>query len=781
MPEYLAPGVYVEEVDNGPKPIEGVSTSTAGFVGMTVKGASIGLPQLVTSFSDFQRKFGGYLNLDPTVFGGHTSLPLAVDGFFANGGKRAYIMRVKPGTSASATFAAKGGLTTKLKMGMDAAIGATVIYPATLRGINVGSQITLQMVVDGVTYASSAQNVTAINRSTGAVTLNAAVNFGALPAKYEMALSLVVLPNGKTAALTADAATGQDKIKLQPVTGLADGNTLVARMVKNGITYESGPIVIKAGGINAGTGEVTFTANIGMGVVAPVSFDARRSTVLTNSKNLDAAGLVDTAAAVPSSFTFNAKDEGAWGNALVIQVTHETGAKTEINTSVGTGGLIADPGNDIALKSTSGFYKNAWVEIDRGSQKRYRKVTKIQGLVITVDGPAIAAADVAAQAPATTTVISTCEFRVSASFNGITEQFPGLTLEKVTGKYYFDAINNTSSLIQVTAIAPASTNPFFVPSAANGLAITLSAGSDGNAPPTDAEYIGVDGGPGLRTGLKAMEDIDQVSILAAPGLTTQVMQNALIEQCERLKDRFAILDPKPKLGGGAPDLNDIQAQRQLYDTKYAALYYPRLLVADPFGGNDIAQPPSGHLAGIYARVDNERGVHKAPANEVVRNIVGLELNITKGEQEILNPLPLNINVLRDFRADGRGLRVWGARCITSDSIWKYINVRRLFIFLEESLDEGTQWVVFEPNDARLWKRVTQSVTNFLTRVWRDGALMGATPEQAFYVRCDETLMTQDDLDNGRLIMEIGVAPVKPAEFVIIRIGQKPSGAEVEEL
>lgn len=781
MPEYLAPGVYVEEVDNGPKPIEGVSTSTAGFIGMTVRGSSAGLPALVTSFSDFQRKFGGYLNLDPTIFGGHTSLPLAVDGFFANGGKRAYIMRVKPATATSAMFATKGGLTTKLKIGQDAAIGATVIYPATLRGINVGTTITLQMMMDGVTYASSALSVTAINRSTGAVTLNAAVNFGALPAKYETALTVIVLPSGKTVAITADAATGQPKATLQSITGLADGNTLVARMVKNGVTYESGPLVIKAGGINAGTGEVTFTANIGIGVVAPVSFDARRTSVLTNSKNLDANGLVDTAAAVPASFTINAKDEGAWGNDLLVQVTHESGAKSEINTSVGTGGLIVDPGNDIALKSTSGFYKNAWLEIDRGNQKRYRKITKIQGQVITVDGPALAAADVAPQAPATTTAISTCEFRVVASYNGTMEQFAGLTLEKVAGKYYFDAINNTSSLIQVTAIAPANTNPLFVPSAANGLAITLGAGSDGAAPPTDANYIGVDGGPGLRTGLKALEDIDQVSILAAPGITTQVVQNALIEQCERLKDRFVILDPKPKLGDGAPDLNDIQAQRQLYDTKYAALYYPRVVVADPFGGNDIALPPSGHMAGIYARVDNERGVHKAPANEVIRNIVGLELNITKGEQEILNPLPLNINVLRDFRSDGRGLRVWGARCITSDSIWKYIPVRRLFIFLEESLDEGSQWVVFEPNDARLWKRVTQSVTNFLTRVWRDGALMGATPEQAFYVRCDETTMSQDDIDNGRLIMEIGVAPVKPAEFVIIRIGQKAGGAEVEEL
>ncbi len=182
-------------------------------------------------------------------------------------------------------------------------------------------------------------------------------------------------------------------------------------------------------------------------------------------------------------------------------------------------------------------------------------------------------------------------------------------------------------------------------------------------------------------------------------------------------------------------------------------------------------PPSGHIAGIYARTDNERGVYKAPANEVIFNITDLDLNITKGEQDILNPLPNNINVLRNFRHQGRGLRVWGARCITSDTQWKYVNVRRLFIFVEASLDQGTQWVVFEPNAQPLWDRVTQSISNFLTSVWRDGALMGTKPEEAFFVRVGYSTMTQDDIGNGRLIIRIGIAPVKPAEFVIIRISQ----------
>jgi phage tail sheath protein FI len=184
------------------------------------------------------------------------------------------------------------------------------------------------------------------------------------------------------------------------------------------------------------------------------------------------------------------------------------------------------------------------------------------------------------------------------------------------------------------------------------------------------------------------------------------------------------------------------------------------------------------VVGIYARTDIARGVHKAPANEVVLAIDDLQAHVLKEQQDILNPR--NINVVRDFRDHGRGLRVWGARCITSDPDWRYVNVRRLFNFLEHSLDNGTQWVVFEPNDERLWARVRQSVSSFLTDVWRSGALMGTTAEQAFFVKCDATTMTQGDIDNGRLILVIGVAPVRPAEFVIIRIGQWAGGSMVQE-
>jgi hypothetical protein len=213
-----------------------------------------------------------------------------------------------------------------------------------------------------------------------------------------------------------------------------------------------------------------------------------------------------------------------------------------------------------------------------------------------------------------------------------------------------------------------------------------------------------------------------------------------------------------------------------YDSKYAALYYPWIQVANPTPGatsTTMFMPPSGHMAGIWARNDNERGVHKAPANEVIRGCLGLGINLTSAEQGALNPV--GINCLRSF--PGRGIRVWGARTISSDPSWRYLNVRRLFNYVEKSIEGGTQWVVFEPNDFDLWQRVKRDVSAFLKRVWMDGALFGRTPGEAFYVKCDEENNPPETRDVGQLIVEIGIAPVKPAEFVIFRISQYTAGAE----
>jgi phage tail sheath protein FI len=288
--------------------------------------------------------------------------------------------------------------------------------------------------------------------------------------------------------------------------------------------------------------------------------------------------------------------------------------------------------------------------------------------------------------------------------------------------------------------------------------------------PSPSLFIGKDQGPGNKTGLVTFEDIDEIAIVAAPGMVDPAIQDAVISHCERM-NRFAILDSELTIEKGGVD--KIKKPR---DSQFAGFYFPWIEVYDPAKDKNVFVPPSGHMTGIYSRSDNTRGVHKAPANEVVRGALGLKYTISKGEQDILNPR--GINCIRYFK--DRGIRVWGARTVSSDPSWRYINVRRLFIMVEESIKNGTQWVVFEPNDHALWKRITRNITAFLLRVWKDGALFGQTPEQAFYVKCDEETNPPEVVDAGMVVIEIGMAPVKPAEFVIFRISQWQSGASVNE-
>jgi len=273
----------------------------------------------------------------------------------------------------------------------------------------------------------------------------------------------------------------------------------------------------------------------------------------------------------------------------------------------------------------------------------------------------------------------------------------------------------------------------------------------------------------IQAGLRLLEPIDEIAIVAVPGGLDSGVQTAVVNHCENMKDRFAILD-----GQRTTTITVAAIQGTVGDSNFAALYFPWLQVFDPVTKANpttkglIFVPPSGHMAGIYARVDAERGVHKAPANVAPRGVLGLEYQTSKNEQDLLNPD--GVNVIRNLKGN---IKVWGARTLggNGNGEFKYINVRRLMLFLAESIDEGTQFVVFEPNNPALWQRITRSVTAFLTNVWRGGALFGLTPEEAFYVKCDETTNPPDVRELGQVVTEIGVAIVKPAEFVIFRITQ----------
>ena len=307
----------------------------------------------------------------------------------------------------------------------------------------------------------------------------------------------------------------------------------------------------------------------------------------------------------------------------------------------------------------------------------------------------------------------------------------------------------------------------------------LSKGKDGNRFLAHAVYgffnnggsrcwvtaIPTAGPTDVQTALEGFEAIDEITMVAVPGETNKAVQSAVVDHCKKMNDRFAIIDSEKGAGPGEPN----KIQLQLGASDYAALYYPWIQVFDPITEDNQLVPPSGHMAGIYARVDTERGVHKAPANVDVRGALDVERRISKPQQDGLNPI--GINCIRRFNGS---VKVWGARTLggNKNGEWKYINVRRLFLFLRESIDEGTQGYVFEPNDAKLWAKITLNVSAFLTGQWRNGALFGGTPGEAFYVKCDAETNPPDVIDQGQVVTEIGVAVVKPAEFVIFRISQK---------
>lgn len=317
------------------------------------------------------------------------------------------------------------------------------------------------------------------------------------------------------------------------------------------------------------------------------------------------------------------------------------------------------------------------------------------------------------------------------------------------------------------------------------------------------------------SGLDRLEPIDEIAIVAAPGYYDPASYAALLAHCENLQDRVAILDTpevvedidtlkevgtldvreaaseqkaeggeeaagsgKKASGGGGGKKRSAGIRPANSDRGFGALYFPWFSVQDPLAAKQVVRvPPSGHIAGIYARSDATRGVHKAPANETVRGALGLAYQVTHAEQGELNRR--GVNCIRFF--SDAGIRVWGARTLADEaSEWRYINVRRLFNMIEESIKQGTRWTVFEPNDERLWKSVVRDIRAFLTLVWRDGALKGTTPQEAFFVKCDAETNPPEVIDAGRLVVEIGIAPVKPSEFIIFRIGQWAGGGAAEE-
>jgi phage tail sheath protein FI len=363
------------------------------------------------------------------------------------------------------------------------------------------------------------------------------------------------------------------------------------------------------------------------------------------------------------------------------------------------------------------------------------------------------------------------DFQVTQGTPSPAYQF--LSMDSAHPRYFETILNEQDGLVHVELVQP----PPAVP-----LPNSLPAATGGRVPLAGGinEDLSTLANQDFIDALAELESVDEVNMISIPDQTAAAVQQAVITHCENMQDRFAVLDALPP----APDqplsgAGSVDEQRQGLDSTrgYAALYYPWLEVPRAVGDGNLLVPPSGHVCGIFARSDQSRGVHKAPANEIVRGALGVSFRASDTDQGVLNDH--GINVIRIFQGSARPM-LWGARTTATDLNWRYVNIRRLFLYLEESIQEGIRWAVFEPNNLKLWKKLKRTITAFLTTEWRNGALFGETPEKAFYVRIDEELNPFSEQQLGRLHIEIGVRPSYPAEFIIVRIGIWSGGSEVTE-
>jgi phage tail sheath protein FI len=799
MPDYLSPGVYIEELPPALQAIQGVSTSIAGFVGAAQRGPVAGFPppaavpgspqapsaSLVTSFADFTRQYSAPLPLpDPN---NNAYLAYAVKGFFDNGGAVCYVSRVVATTQAGAANPATyssvtvdQGTVLSLARSFTGKENPPVLYLNSLRGINTGPNLTLYSRSGAVSpqqltvasYDSRAKSVTLtapaqvvavsdayLIPSAAPPTPGGPTFWAQNPGAWSTSLSVLITPSDRPAVTVVTAGVGS----AQQITVTNAGSFYVGASIEidsQGVrTYHEVQTLLPGGVIQltAQIGRNFDAATLVRVVEIDITISDPTATVATSETYTGLAWNPDAGAQRYYAAVINAASN-------LVYVQPPAGESAQITTPPTTAnGFASSP---LILQQARGAATSAVAVA----------VVAINGLVAAVQAVAAAPALPLAAADPLIAAINAANQAVTNATANL--QSPALPANAITVGQQATAAVTAARAAVAAATAAGATAATVTPhlqvaedaqAAAAAAQTALGAvpaagtlGSDG-APPQDGDYVGIDDGPGARTGIQALVDIEYVSIIAAPGRTSVTVQAALIDQCQLLQYRFAVLDGKSYPNG--LQVNDVLAQRDNYDTSYAALYVPWLQIT--LNNQNVYIPPSGHVVGVYAGTDNSRGVWKAPANVVVQNITGLQSYIVTGEQDILNPA--GVDCIRRF--DQLGIRVWGARTISSDDSLMYVNVRRTLIFLEASIDQGTQWVVFEPNDPDTWGRVVDSVTAFLMTQWTNGALFGDKPSDAFFVRCDLTTMTADDIQNGRLICLIGVAIVRPAEFVIFRIEQ----------
>ena len=712
MPEYLAPGVFVEEVSFRSKSIEGVGTSVAAIAGPTRTGPLRGKPEVVTSFAEFTRIYGDVQDLS---FSGSTVLnhtALSAKAFFDGGGKQLFVSRVANFSTPSSGFASATDTNNHVTFAsrFPGAMGNLTLELDWRDSENLLLSVITSAPADGEVVFLEATGLT--NTATTADTSARAhpFDFRGLVRKagsqYEIVDDLAVITD-----------TNGDSVDVTDI--------------------EVGDYGLEAAGlVNDGSTSVTFT-----------KVTARRPS---------SGALADGTEAVLSLSEIaglNGFHEGDWGTLTTLYGTlNAAGTEFIIEDSSRNPAVVGAPIKLYlsALAAAPGSVRAMMV------QRSFNINVRNGG----ADGAVIYTyADISSAPDAENSLSNVMSASPAKRYDELTSPVSCTLANSVTGDQIIAALYN---MFDSGAMNPG-------PMSVEGprYLITLSGGDDGSTP-VAVSYGGESDEVNGSTGFAAFEDIEDISIVMCPAAAADETNHQAIvaemqKHCRKMRYRVGIVDSREGMS-----LSEVREFRSNFDDSRLALYYPWVVAADPRGTQPTVNlPPAGFIAGVYANTDVQRGVHKAPANEPVIGALGFTQEINQFQQELLNPA--GVNCLRSFA--GRGHRVWGGRTLSSDPEWKYVNVRRYFLYLERSIEKSTQWVVFEPNGERLWDNVRITIENFLYNEWANGRLLG-TAKTAYFVRCDRSTMTQNDLDNGRLVCEVGVAALKPAEFVIFRIGQK---------
>ena len=697
---YYAPGVYIEEVDKGTKPIQGVATSVTAFIGFTQKAEKpeadglttrsiLGKPTLITNWGQYEQHFGSFHK--------DAYLPYAVRGFFDNGGTRCYVTSV---------FAMESHRAQRLVKGRDRQQekDIPVLLIKAAKGGKEGNAITVQLmplIDEDVSMLSDKQRK---EKRYKAVINGAVIEELSLSYEEEQQAEMI-------ARQESDIATLEQEINQMKEGWKSKGIDLEATGAKWVTLKEEHPDI----DLEAIKSELTNKDQKLKQAKEHLGADQKRLSEQKSGKNQeqseDDAALIFSLDNLP--FLSEAKgEEQRW------RAWRKEKEKAKANPN----------NNRKAATPAPGSY------IDQKERKIPVEIWKLHK-----------------QGPESIVLPKTDET---------------FTLEHGTLKFDFELLEAKGQWDE-TKLATSSEADFFT---ANSRTLYLGdepkrLGINGHFAYEDVNLVCA---PDIMKAYDILDNKDDADTIV------QGIQEAILTFCKRAHYPFAILDTPPDKG--VQEIADWRMELPGGDTMHGALYYPWIKITDPFDAKrKISIPPCGHIAGIYARSDNERGVHKAPANELVSGAIDLALKVTKNEQELLNPM--GVNCIRQF--PGRGIRVWGARTLAmTDPSWRYINVRRLFSYVEASVERSTQWIVFEPNDHILWAKVRRDITAFLRTVWLSGALFGVTPEQSFYVKCDEETNLPELRDLGQMVCEIGMAPVKPAEFVIFRFSQWAAESDV---